>query len=58
MTNKALIVIDIQNNITKNYKDIIDNLNMAINMAVKKIFMLSYKCGMKSLLKWKKPSGF
>lgn len=32
--NKALVVIDIQNDITKNYKDIIDNINKAINWAV------------------------
>lgn len=31
---KALVVIDIQNDITKNYKGIIDNLNDAINWAV------------------------
>lgn len=31
MTSKALIVIDIQNDITKNYKDIIGNINAAID---------------------------
>ena len=31
---KALVVIDIQNDITKNYKDIIDNLNKSIDWAV------------------------
>ena len=31
MQNKALIVIDIQNDITKNYKDIIDHINKAID---------------------------
>ena len=35
MQNKALVIIDIQNEITKNYKDIIDNLNQAIDWAVK-----------------------
>lgn len=30
MKNTALVVIDIQNDITKNYKDIIDNINRAI----------------------------
>lgn len=30
---KALVVIDIQNDITKNYKDIIDNINKAIDWA-------------------------
>ncbi|MFQ7536134.1 MAG: hypothetical protein ACLRL6_01530 [Clostridium sp.] len=32
--DKALIVIDIQNDITKNYKEIIDNINSAIDWAV------------------------
>jgi len=31
---KALVIIDIQNDITKNYKDIIDNINRAIDWAV------------------------
>ena len=34
MQNKAIVIIDIQNDITKNYKDIIDNLNKAISLAV------------------------
>ena len=34
MQNKALVIIDIQNDITKNYKDIIDNINQAIDWAV------------------------
>ena len=34
MSNKALVVIDIQNDITKHYKDIIDNINAAIDWAV------------------------
>lgn len=34
MTNKALVVIDIQNDITKNYKEIIGNINAAIEWAV------------------------
>lgn len=33
MKNKALVVIDLQNDITKNYKDIIDNVNRAIDCA-------------------------
>ena len=36
MQKKALLVIDIQNDITKNYKEIIDNVNKAIDWAVKK----------------------
>ena len=34
MQEKALVVIDIQNDITKNYRDIIDNINKAIDWAV------------------------
>ena len=34
MSNKALVVIDIQNDITKHYRDIIDNINAAIEWAV------------------------
>ena len=34
MQKKALVVIDIQNDITKNYKEIIDNINTAIDWAV------------------------
>jgi len=34
MQKKALIVIDIQNDITKNYKEIIDNINRSIDWAV------------------------
>ena len=34
MHKKALIVIDIQNDITKHYRDIIDRLNAAIDWAV------------------------
>ena len=33
MNNKALVVIDIQNDIAKNYKDIIGNINAAIEWA-------------------------
>ncbi|MBO7498214.1 MAG: cysteine hydrolase [Bacteroidaceae bacterium] len=34
MNNKALVSIDIQNDITKHYRDIIDNINAAIEWAV------------------------
>lgn len=34
MKNKALVVIDIQNDITKNYKEIIETINKAIDWAV------------------------
>ena len=35
MQKRALVVIDIQNDITKNYKEIIQNLNKAIDWATK-----------------------
>ena len=35
MQKKSFVVIDIQNDITKNYKEIIDNINLAIDWAVK-----------------------
>ncbi len=34
MTDKALVVIDIQNDITKNYKEVIGNIDSAIDWAV------------------------
>ncbi|MDD6307821.1 MAG: cysteine hydrolase, partial [Clostridia bacterium] len=34
MKNKALVVIDLQNDITKNYREIIDTVNQAIDRAV------------------------
>ncbi|MBM7621366.1 nicotinamidase-related amidase [Bacillus tianshenii] len=34
MQKKALVIIDIQNDITKNYKNIIDNINKSIDWAV------------------------
>ena len=42
MKNKALVIIDIQNDITKNYKDIIDNINKAIDWAVNNDFHVIY----------------
>ncbi|EGN33595.1 hypothetical protein HMPREF0988_00107 [Lachnospiraceae bacterium 1_4_56FAA] len=36
MKNTALVVIDIQNDITKNYREIVDNLNKAIDWAESK----------------------
>lgn len=35
MQNKALVIIDIQNDITKNYNEIIGNINRAIDWAIK-----------------------
>jgi nicotinamidase-related amidase len=40
--NKALVVIDIQNDITKNYKDVIGNINTAIDWAVKNAIHVLY----------------
>ena len=34
MQKKSLVIIDIQNDITKNYREIIDNVNRAIDWAV------------------------
>ncbi len=34
MNNKALVIIDLQNDITKNYREIIDQVNAAIDWAV------------------------
>lgn len=42
MQNKALVVIDIQNDITKNYKEIIDNINKSIGWAVEKELFVVY----------------
>jgi len=42
MQNKALVVIDIQNDITKNYRSIIDNINKAIDWAVKNNISVVY----------------
>lgn len=42
MQKQALVVIDIQNDITKNYKAIIDNINKAIDWAVKKKLHIVY----------------
>ena len=36
MKNSALVVIDLQNDITKNYQEIIENVNVAIDWAAKK----------------------
>ena len=42
MSNKALVVIDIQNDITKHYQDIIDRLNAAIGWAVEQKMEVVY----------------
>jgi len=42
MQKKAFVVIDIQNDITKNYKDIIDNINQAIDWAVNNAIHVVY----------------
>jgi nicotinamidase-related amidase len=42
MQKKALVIIDIQNDITKNYKEIIGNINKAIEWAVDKDIHVVY----------------
>ena len=42
MNRKALVVIDIQNDITKHYRDIIDRLNAAIEWAVESGMKIVY----------------
>lgn len=42
MKNSALVVIDLQNDITKNYKEIVDNVNRAIDFAVAKDMPVVY----------------
>ena len=44
MQNKALVVIDIQNDITKNYREIVDTLNNAINWAISQEMHVVYIC--------------
>ena len=42
MSRKALVVIDIQNDITKHYRDIIDNINSAVDWAMKQEMTVVY----------------
>lgn len=42
MQKKALVIIDIQNDITKNYKEIMDNINQAIDFACSHDFHVIY----------------
>ena len=42
MNRKALVVIDIQNDITKHYRDIIENINSAIDWAIKQRMAIIY----------------
>ena len=42
MKNSALVVIDLQNDITKNYKEIIEKVNKAIDWAVQKGLCVVY----------------
>ena len=42
MKNNALVVIDLQNDITKNYGEIIENVNRAIDWAVQKELWVVY----------------
>jgi len=42
MNGKALVVIDIQNDITKHYRDIIENINSAIDWAMEQGMTVIY----------------
>ena len=42
MNEKALVVIDIQNDITKHYRDIVENINAAVDWAVKQAMTVIY----------------
>ena len=42
MNRKALVIIDIQNDITKHYRDIIENINSAIDWAMKQGMPIIY----------------
>ena len=42
MKNSALVVIDLQNDITKNYREIIEKVNAAIDLAVQKGLHIVY----------------
>ena len=42
MNNRVLVVIDIQNDITKHYRDVIDNINAAIEWAVAEGMHIAY----------------
>ena len=42
MKNSALVVIDLQNDITKNYKEIMENFNRAIDWAAQKELWVVY----------------
>ena len=42
METKALVVIDLQNDITKHYKDIIDNVNAAVKWALDRKMHIIY----------------
>ena len=42
MKNSVLVVIDLQNDITKNYREIIENVNTAIEWAAKKELWVVY----------------
>ena len=42
MNKKALVVIDMQNDITRHYRDIIENINSAVDWAVKQGMAVIY----------------
>ena len=42
MENRALVVIDLQNDITKNYREIIENVNQSIDWALRNDIIVVY----------------
>lgn len=60
MKNSALVVIDLQNDITKNYREIIEKVNATIDWAVQKgLYIVYIQHNVKrekifSLIRWRK----
>lgn len=42
MNNKALVVVDLQNDITKNYKEIVGHVNHTVDWAVSETMPIIY----------------
>ena len=49
MNHRALVVIDLQNDITKNYREIIENVNRAIDWATAQSMDVIYNQAQQSL---------
>ena len=52
MKTKALVVIDIQNDITKHYRNIIGNINAAIELPEMLAYYKSKGCEVKTLAEY------